>query len=120
MRTVRAVTHPDKVYHFERIMPCHALEVESFPYTITVREALKIAEATIGAHTSRDPGVIGSDFAWTKYQEWYALFGSLDQRDINDLLHPRHFYRICQAFLEKRLNLTGEWRTVLIIKDQSE
>jgi hypothetical protein len=92
----------------------------SFNFTITVSEAIEIARATVMGRATNEPAVLGRELQWTQSQEWYALFGNLDKADHNALLHPKHFYMICQAYLEKRLDLTGEWRRMQIIDDQNQ
>jgi hypothetical protein len=105
---------------FPRKAPEGAQYLEEFTYTITVREAIALAQATVMGRATNEPGVLGRELKWTQSQEWYALFGSLDHASYEQLLHPKHFYMICQAYLEKRIDLTGEWRRIAIIDDQNQ
>lgn len=125
MRILRIISHPTEAC-LSRIPKTYpdperpGIVAESFRYTITVKEALLLAAAVIGEQAERKPGIILPELGLNRFQQWYMLFGSLEQRDINDLLHPFHFMMICQAYLEKRLELTGEWRRVAIIDDQNQ
>lgn len=107
MRHIRFITHPN---------PPEGTP-QDFSFTITVKEASNLARILISEWTSSHPSVIMPELKLTRYQAWYIIFGSMDQRDINELIDPRHLKLICQEFLERRLELSGKWKQMEIITE---